>query len=139
MSESGFLKAKFVRRLTPRILNEDSVLLFHWGQVYFLFSKPFEKLRSSVDQIMVLHTKLIDIGGLHPDSEDELNLPLSTADKRASWTRRRSTRRSVSRTDSVSSTSSSATLPPKVRRASYSIISLVIWRSCEILFILIYP
>ena len=77
---------------------------------------------------MVLHTKLIDIGGLHPDSEDELNLPLSTADKRASWTRRRSAHRSVSRTDSISSTSSSTTLPPKVRRAVYSIIALLIWK-----------
>ena len=69
--------------------------------IFLIFSKPLDEVRSSVDQIMVLHTKLINIGGLHPDSEDELNVPLSTADRRAAWKHSKSMSRS--RTESVSS------------------------------------
>merc|ERR1719318_393819 len=48
---------------------------------------PLSNLQAAIDQIMSLHLRLTDIGGLHPDSEDEMNLPLSSTDKRASWKR----------------------------------------------------
>jgi len=78
------------------------------------YEKPYETLRTSIDQILALHTKLIDNGGLHPDSEDELNIPLSTTDKRASWSRSNNRRlsRQLSRADSVSSQSSNRTTLP---------------------------
>lgn len=53
------------------------------------YLKPYETLRSSIDRIMMLHTKLVDVGGLTPDPDDELNLPISSTDKRASWSRTR--------------------------------------------------
>ncbi|XP_047124579.1 RUN domain-containing protein 1 isoform X2 [Hydra vulgaris] len=78
------------------------------------FSKCFDEVRASVDQIIVLHTKLINIDGLHPDSEDELNVSmLSTAEKRAAW--RHSSSMSRSRADSITSSISSISVkPPEV-------------------------
>jgi len=63
--------------------------------------KPLGQLKGSIDHIIAVHAKLVDVGGLHPDSEDEINLPISSADKRASWSRSKSR----SRTESVTSSS----------------------------------
>merc|ERR1719470_215738 len=70
---------------------------------------PLSNLQAAIDQIMSLHLRLTDIGGLHPDSEDEMNLPLSSTDKRASWKRSNSVTtpsRSRSRNSSICSTAS---------------------------------
>lgn len=72
------------------------------------FNKPFETFRSAVDKLIMLHTKLVDVGGLTPDSEDELNLPISSMDKRASWSKKRS--ESVS-SDTWSNAANSPTRP----------------------------
>ncbi|XP_057297251.1 RUN domain-containing protein 1-like [Hydractinia symbiolongicarpus] len=77
------------------------------------FVEPLAKLRSSIDHIMVLHTKLVDVGGLHPDSEDELNLPISSADRRASWRKSKTLSRERSRDSSISSVTSVATIAGK--------------------------
>ena len=70
------------------------------------YVKPYETLRSSIDRIIMLHTKLVDVGGLMPDPDDELNLPISSSDKRASWSR--------TRQGSISSSSGKhATLTPQ--------------------------
>lgn len=72
------------------------------------FRKPLGQLRSAIDHIMMLHTKLVEVGGLHPDSEDELNLPISSADKRAAWKSSRSMSVTTrSRNNSTSSVMSS--------------------------------
>ena len=80
--------------------------------------RPYDTLRSAIDQVLVLHTKLVDVGGLTPDSEDELNLPISSTDKRASWSR---TRQSSSASVTTSSRhslskqmSNCSTIPEKV-------------------------
>jgi len=63
--------------------------------------KPLGQMKGSIDHIIAVHAKLVEVGGLHPDSEDELNLPISSADKRASWSRSKSR----SRTESMTSAS----------------------------------
>lgn len=81
------------------------ICLFIW--IVCLHSrKPLAQLRSAIDHIMMLHNKLVDVGGLHPDSEDELNLPISSTDKRASWSRTRSLSVTRTRYNSTSSVTS---------------------------------
>ena len=80
---------------------------FHFDFCVFILpnSKPLGQLKGSVDHMIAVHAKLVDVGGLHPDSEDELNMPISSADKRASWSRAKSR----SRTESVASSMSNST------------------------------
>lgn len=64
--------------------------------------KPLGELKASIDHIIAVHAKLVEVGGLHPDSEDELNVPISSADKRASWSRSKSRSRTESYTSQMS-------------------------------------
>ena len=91
------------------------------------YLKPYESFRASVDRLMMLHMKLIEVGGLTPDAEDELNLPISSTDKRASWSRKRSestsssfdryNKRSSTLTSQLS-TSSTTTIPERTNASA---------------------
>ena len=92
----------FGRELAPKpVYRYQKLSGYNTDKSFIHFRKPLGQLKGSVDHIIAVHAKLVDVGGLHPDSEDEINLPISSADKRASWSRSKSR----SRTESVTSTS----------------------------------